>query len=69
MVLSEWWVRRLGLAMCWSMGSRSASVGLSWLVMAETIVVRTLNAFSCFLRSDFAALGAFLVLLVGLSDE
>jgi hypothetical protein len=65
MVLSEWWERRLGLAVCWSIGSGSAPVGLSWLVMAVTIVVRTLNALSCFLRSDFAALGAFLWLLVG----
>lgn len=64
MVLSEWWEWRLGLAMCWSTGSTSAPVGLSWLTMAVTIVERTLNAFSCFLRSDFAAFGAFLVVLV-----
>jgi hypothetical protein len=35
--------------------------GPSWAVIAATIVGRTLKVFSCFLRSDFAALGAFLI--------
>lgn len=59
-----------GLAVCWSLASRSAApVVLSWLVIAETIVALTLNALSCFFRSDFAALGAFLSLLVELAKS
>jgi hypothetical protein len=54
-------VGRVGASM--NSGSACCSGGPPeprWAVIAATMVGRTLKFFNCFLRSDFAALGAFL---------